>query len=125
MTRRLGPIAAAILGVTMLAGPAAAEGEAQPAYTVIEQDARIAFASSITGFERPQDDVLLIRVGANRWYRATLGGLCGRDAVFDNTIYFRTSGPSGVDRWSHVVIDDRSCNIESLDRIENPHPIGS
>ena len=44
--------------------------------------------------------------------------------MFDNTLYFRSRGTPGVDRWSHVVMDDRVCNIETLDRIENPHPIG-
>jgi hypothetical protein len=125
MKRRLVSIAAGVIAAALLAAPASAEDDAAANYTVIEEDARIAFASSISGFERPQDDVLLIRVGANRWYRAKLNGLCGRDAVFDQTIYFRTRGPTGVDRWSHVVIDDRVCGIEALDRIENPHPIGS
>lgn len=125
MKRRLGSIAAGVLAAALLAAPANAEDDAVATYTVIEQDARIAFASSISGFERPQDDVLLIRVGANRWYRATLNGLCGRGAVFDQTIYFRSRGTVGIDRWSHVVIDDRVCGIDSLDRIENPHPIRS
>ncbi len=125
MKRRLGSIAAGVAAAALLAAPASAEDEAAATYTVIEEDARIAFASSITGFERPQDDVLLIRVGANRWYRAKLGGLCGRDAVFDQAVYFRTRGTQGIDTWSHVVIDDRVCAIDSLDRIENPHPIGS
>lgn len=122
---KLGWIAAGVIAASMFSAPALAQGDASRTYTVIEEDARIAFPSAISGFERPQDDVLLIRVGANRWYRAKLGGLCGRDAMLDHTIYFRSRGPAGIDRWSHVVIDERVCNIESLDRIENPHPIGS
>lgn len=122
---KLGWLAAGLMAASVCAAPALAQGEAQRTYTVIEQDARIAFPSSISGFERPQDDVLLIRVGANRWYRAKLGGLCGRDAMIDHTIHFQSRGPTGIDRWSHVVIDERVCNIETLDRIENPHPIGS
>jgi hypothetical protein len=121
---KFGWIVAALMAA-VFATPALAQRDVERTYAVLEEDVRIAFPSAISGFERPADDVLLIRVGANRWYRAKLGGLCGRDAMLDQTIYFRSRGPAGIDRWSHVVIDERVCNIESLDRIENPHPIGS
>jgi hypothetical protein len=90
---------------------------AEPQFTVLEPDARIAFSSLVNGFEVVDDDTILLRVGASRLYLAELSGPCGRHARWEHQLGIAPNGP-GIDTFSSLVIDGRRCRISSLTRVE-------
>jgi hypothetical protein len=110
-------------------GMASAQAEdPQPAeagrqYVVIEQNAHIPFGRQINGYEVPDgENAVLFRVGANRWYRATVHHYCATELRFSNRIALVERGTGGsVDRFGHVRVNGQFCYFNSLDRIENPH----
>lgn len=115
-------MAAACAGAALMAPPALAEQRraAQPAaYEVLEADARIPFRSQINGF-RPVEDAVLLRVGVNHWYRAGLEPTCARDLRFAESLPLVDRGRTGVDKFSHIIVNGRPCYFDSFDRIADP-----
>lgn len=113
-----GAAIAVALGGTALAETRLADA---PAFTVIEADASIPFSQiAIRSYEVADDRSLLIRVGANRWYRATVWQPCRSHLRFENSIGFVTRGTDTFDRFSQVIVDGHRCPISTLDRIEDP-----
>lgn len=122
--RALKTLALTIASAAALGGAALAEEQrvaAAPAFTIIEEDASIPFAGvRISGYEVADDSSLLIRTGPSQWYRATVWQTCRSDLRFENTIGFETRGTNTFDRFSSVIVDGRTCPIETIDRIERP-----
>lgn len=112
-------LAVAAAAAALSFGAAAfAEELPAPSYLVVEEDARIAFTSSIRDFEQIDDSTILIRTGANRLYRATLSEGCARGAFVSFHIGVETRGRGGFDRFSSLILDDlRNCPVETLDRV--------
>jgi hypothetical protein len=110
-------ISAAILGAALLwTGAAAAE---PPAYTVIESNVVIPSGAYINQVDRTERDTILVRTGANHWYRILLSEGCTRGSMVGAPIRFDTSGMGGpIDRFTWVRLEDRSCAIQALDRVE-------
>lgn len=106
------------------AEPVGAPPRPEPTFTVIEGDARLAFADHrISGFSVARDNSLILRAGAGRWYRATLWQPCGRELRWAYDRIALDTGPSGtLDRFSTVIVNRMRCPIESIDRIERPEP---
>jgi hypothetical protein len=89
-------------------------------YVVLKKDASIPFSgSTIRGFQVADDDSLILDAGS-RWYRAILWSNCQRDLKFESAIGLASRPTDTFDRFSRVIVDGRTCPIESLDEIENP-----
>lgn len=117
-------LALAIPGLA-LADPAQADPApaASPAfaYVVIEENARIPFgAHRINSWRVGRDGSLLLRVGVNDWYRATLIGPCERDLRFEEFVVVQSPPGGGVDRFATAIVDGRRCPFQTLDRIADP-----
>lgn len=92
-----------------------------PAYNVIQENARVAFADQrVTGFNSARDGSLIIMVGANRYYRAVVWEPCRSDLRFRQSIRLDTHPTGTLSRFSSVIVGGRSCPISSLDQIERP-----
>jgi hypothetical protein len=110
-----------------MAGSALAEEKpVQATYTVIEPDVSIRWANSNgTHFQRVDNDTYLIRVSANRWYKAELHENCARGVSGFDPITIHLDGLGTVDTFTQLILDGgRRCRIEKLDRIappERPH----
>ncbi|MFZ4121536.1 MAG: DUF6491 family protein [Caulobacterales bacterium] len=126
----------AAFGIILCAGaPAVAEEHATAAaaapsaqaitYTVLEEDARIPFgASQVDSYRVGRDGSLILRVGVNRWYRATLYAPCARDLRWENDIALVSGGGgNSIDRFSYAVVDHNRCQFRTLDRIEDPRAV--
>lgn len=101
---------------------AAAAAPASP-YRVLSADSRIPFAeSAIDGFRVGLDGSLILNAGS-RWYRATLNAACTRDLRWEEAIAFRPFGGGALDKFDTITIDHRPCQIQTLDRIEDPRPV--
>jgi hypothetical protein len=99
----------------------AAEAPASP-YTVLKENVRIPFASSLTGFRIGADKSVLIDGPGRRWYRVQLDSFCQRDLPWENHIGLST--PTGsLDRFDILIVDGRRCFIRALDQIEDPRPV--
>jgi hypothetical protein len=117
-----------IVAVTLaaLSACAATEKEAAAApvvYTVLEADASIPFASSgIRNFRVGKDAErsLLLEGPQGRWYRATLQSYCRSALPWEQAIAYKTDATDRFDKFSSVVIDGRSCQVQALDRIADP-----
>lgn len=101
------------------ASAAAADAPSFP-YVVLEENARITFASRIDSFSVDDDDAIIFRAGLRQYYRATLFPGCGRDAQFEFAIGLPHRALSDLSRFDSLIIDGRRCPIRTLDRIENP-----
>jgi len=100
--------------------PAPAENAA-PQFTVIEEDARLPFSTQvIRGFQVGKDNSLIVRAGANRYYRAVLWEPCRRDLRWDDRFALGTSVGGTMDRFSTVYVDGNRCHLQSFDQIEEP-----
>lgn len=88
-------------------------------YTVVEADATIPFGSRINQLDRPTRETVLVRTGANQWYRIQLNENCVRGSMIGSPVRLETSGQgSPIDRFTWVRLEDRSCAVQSLDRVE-------
>jgi hypothetical protein len=98
------------------AGAAAAD---PPAYNVVKSDVTIPFGSRINQVDRPERQTLLVRTGANRWYRVQMSEACARSSMIGAPVSFQTTGMGGpIDTLSYVRLEDRSCAVQSIDRVE-------
>jgi hypothetical protein len=133
MMRMRMTVVGAVLAAAAGAGVAFAEPAAQNAaaavteapaspYTVIEENARIAFVHSVTGFRVGADKTLILDGPGRRWYRVTLDRGCARDLPWEQAIAIRDRTGS-FDRFSSVVIDGRRCFVRAVDQIEDPRPV--
>ena len=105
--------------------PAPQEQEETPiAFTVIESDVSVPFASvRIRDYEIGRDNSLILRAGANRWYRATIWEPCASDLRWAYDRIGLDTHPGGaLDKFSTVIVRGRRCPIRTLDRIERPGP---
>jgi hypothetical protein len=113
---RLRYFTTALAAAMAWAGAASAE---PVQYTVIESDATIPFGSRINQLDRPTRDTVLVRTGANHWYRIQLNENCARGSMIGSPVRLETYGQgSPIDRFTWVRLEDRSCAIQSLDRVE-------
>ena len=97
------------------------EEEAPPVFSVIEADARLSFSGRVTrGFQVARDDSLILRVGADRYYRATVWEPCARELRWDDTIAFDTGPVDTLDRFSTVLVSGQRCPIRTFDQIAEP-----
>jgi len=100
---------------------AGAEEEVAPVFNVIEADARLPFSGRVMrGYQVARDDSLIVRVGSDRYYRATVWEPCARDLRWDEAIGFDTGPGDTLDRFSMVVVRGNRCPIESFDQIAEP-----
>ncbi|MEZ6022730.1 MAG: DUF6491 family protein [Hyphomonadaceae bacterium] len=103
------------------ADPPPVQEEAAPAYNVLEADARLPFSSLLLrSYQVARDDSLILRIGADRWYRATVWQSCKNDLRWEQRIGFDTGPSQTLDRFSAVYVDGNRCPLESLDQIEEP-----
>lgn len=108
--------------VLTLALPACATpaDKTPPTFVVLKKNASIPFSgSTIRGFQVAEDDSLILDAGS-RWYRAILWSSCQRDLKFESAIGLASRPTDTFDRFSRVIVDGRTCPIQSLDEIENP-----
>jgi Family of unknown function (DUF6491) len=119
-------ILAAAVAVTALATGCATEpdaaAEAPVSYAVVDDDARIAFASTIRNFRVGKDSPrsLLIEAGNGKWYRVALQQYCARDLPWEHAVGIDTGPGSTFDRFSTVVVDGRRCQVKAIDEIVDP-----
>jgi hypothetical protein len=85
---------------------------------VIQADARVSFPGYATRYEILADDSLLLTFGANRLYRVKLGSDCARDLRNNFGIGIAADGSGLFDDFGHIVLRDRACRVESIDRVE-------
>jgi hypothetical protein len=111
----------AVLLLTLTLPACATQAAKTPqTYVVLKKDASIPFSgSTIRGFQVADDDSLILDAGS-RWYRAILWSSCQRDLKFESAIGLASRPTDTFDRFSRVLVDGRSCPIQSLDEIENP-----
>lgn len=105
--------------------PAPQEQEQTPvSFNVIESDVTVPFANvRIRDYEIGRDNSLILRAGANRWYRATIWEPCASDLRWAYDRVGLDTHPSGtLDKFSTVIVRGRRCPIRTLDRIERPGP---
>ena len=103
----------------------AEQAEAPPVtFNVIEEDVRVYFADTrLRDYQVGRDDSLLLRAGANRWYRATVWEPCASDLRWAyNAIGFDLRPSGTLDKFSSVIVRGNRCAIRTLDRIERPGP---
>lgn len=93
-------------------------------FNVIESDVRVPFADvRVRDYQVARDDSLILRAGANRWYRATIWEPCASDLRWAWDRIGLDTHPSGsLDKFSTVIVRGRRCPIRTLDRIERPDP---
>lgn len=110
-------LAGCVLTLSAL-GPFVAQADEGGQFTVVDADARIAYPATINGFERLSDDVYLLRVNANRLYRAYLSPGCAEGAFPSFHIGLEPRSPVGFDRRSALRIDAlRTCPLVRLERV--------
>jgi hypothetical protein len=106
--------------LAVLSAPALAAAPPQPA-TPAGEEVSIPFAhfGGIYNFDAPSDDVVYLQDRGRNWYRAQLYGQCWglQDAI---GIGIDTRGSANFDRTSLLIVDHRSCPIESLTRSGPP-----
>ena len=108
-------LAAAMACMAFGAGAASAE---PVQYTVVESDVTIPFGVRINQLDRPTRDTILVRTGANHWYRIQLNEACARSSMIGSPVRLETYGLGTIDKFTWVRLDDRSCAIQALDRVE-------
>ncbi len=116
-------IQAALAVVLACAAPAFADevGEAATANTrfrILEENVHIPATRQVNGYEIVDEDTILLKTGANRWYAAEIAGTCGRAARFHTAIGVDSNGGGRIDQHSELVIDGRHCPIDTLSRVE-------
>lgn len=118
-----------LAALAVLSTPAYAEEQqeaeqAPVAFNVIESDVRVPFADvRVRDYQVARDDSLILRAGANRWYRATIWEPCASDLRWAWDRIGLDTTPSGtLDKFSTVIVRGRRCPIRTLDRIERPGP---
>lgn len=118
-----------LAALAVLSTPAYAEEQpeseqAPVAFNVIETDVRVPFADvRVRDYQVARDDSLILRAGANRWYRATIWEPCASDLRWAWDRIGLDTTPSGtLDKFSTVIVRGRRCPIRTLDRIERPAP---
>ncbi|HEY1607429.1 MAG TPA: DUF6491 family protein [Allosphingosinicella sp.] len=86
-----------------------------------DEEVSIPFAhfGGIYNFDAPSDDLVYLQDRGRNWYRAQLYGQCWglQDAI---GIGIDTRGSANFDRTSLLIVDHRSCPIESLTRSGPP-----
>jgi hypothetical protein len=87
-------------------------------YTVVESDVSIPFGARINQLDRPTRDTVLVRTGANHWYRLQLNEACARGSMIGSPVRLETYGLGAIDKFTWVRLEDRSCAIQQLDRVE-------
>lgn len=87
-------------------------------FTVIEADAHVSFPSYVTRYEILDDDSLLLTFGANRLYRVKLHSDCARDLRNNFGIGIAPDGSGLFDSFGHIALRDRSCAVDTIDRVE-------
>jgi hypothetical protein len=56
---------------------------------------------------------------ADRWYRVQMSEACARSSMIGAPVSFQTTGMGGpIDTLSYVRLEDRSCAVQSIDRVE-------
>lgn len=115
-------IIAAAIAMAAFAPAAHAAPAKQPADRLIGVDARIPFADSngIRNYHADGDRGLWIEDVRGRWYRAELFGPC-QGLNFANKIGFVTKGTGTLDRFGQILVDGRTCQLQSL-VTSNPPP---
>lgn len=109
---------ALIAGLAILgAAGCASDGPSGPAYVVVEENVSISDRSLVRRISVLDDDQLIIEVGANDYYRATLLPGCIAFADMMAPVRLEETG-IGIDRTSSFTIDGRRCSIRALDRVE-------
>lgn len=109
------------LGACATADDAGKAAEAPVAYTVINDDASIAFASSsIRTFRPGAERTLLLETNNGRWYRATLQGNCKSEVRWRQAIAIAPGASDRFDRFSAVLVGGRRCQVSALDEIADP-----
>lgn len=112
--------AAGVLGLGQAAAEAPQQTDRQ--YVVIRENAHIPFARQVNSWEVADDHSLLLRVGANHWYRAEIDQFCARNLRFETRVALFERGAGSIDRFGQVRLRDGTrCHFQSLDEIENPH----
>lgn len=118
-----------LAALAVLSTPAYAEQQPESeqtpvAFNVIESDVRVPFADvRVRDYQVARDDSLILRAGANRWYRATIWEPCASDLRWAWDRIGLDTTPSGtLDKFSTVIVRGRRCPIRTLDRIERPGP---
>lgn len=113
----------AALSTSAFAEPPDAE-EPAPVFNIIEADASLPFSNHrIQSFHVARDNSLILRAGANRWYRATVWAPCAHDLRWAHENIALDTRPNGtLDRFSAVVVRGQRCPIRTLDRIDRPGP---
>lgn len=121
----LAALAASFFTVAVAQEAPAAAAEPPPiVYPVIDENARIPFSTNrVNGFQVGEDDSLIIRVGANRWYRAELWPGCDFDLPFEHAIAIASRPDDTIDRFSVAIVNGRRCPFQTFDRIEDPGPV--
>jgi hypothetical protein len=99
----------------------AAQEQASP-YTVVTENSRIPFVSSVRGFRIGLDKSLILDGPAGKWYRVTLDRSCARDLPWEHAIAIRDRTGS-FDRFSTVIVDGRRCFVRAVDEIADPRPV--
>lgn len=105
------------IAFVIAAAAAACSTGAQKDYTVLERSASIAHGAQIVELRPLAESTLLVRTEGDRYFRLELLQSCARDLRNANEISLQT-GQHIVDRHSSVMVDRRSCTIQSFDRVE-------
>lgn len=112
-------LAALFLAATPAWADEVAEAPASsPRFRVIEANVHIPATRSVNGYELVDENTILLKTGANRWYAAEISGSCGRSARFHTAIGVDSNGGGRIDEHSEIVVDGRHCPIDSISRVE-------
>lgn len=109
------PLASVVFAIVAFGAAPALGQELQ--YSVIEPDARIASVRQVTEVQTIDRSVLLIRVGAGHFYRASVVPECSMNLYGAGDIAIATRGVPYIDKHSRVIVDGRTCAIEAFDLV--------
>lgn len=105
-----------VIAALLSAVPAAAAPQAK-----IGEEARIPFADTtgIRNFRAENDHALYIEGQTGRWYYAETMGPC-TGLNFATKIGFITKGTGTLDKFGQILVDGRTCQLQSLVTAEDP-----
>lgn len=102
------------LAVTGLV-PAVAMPQAAPA----EREVRIPFSSTIRDFRADGTSAVYLRAGSH-WYRGTFQSTCRELPWAEGIQLDRSSGTTGIDRFSTLLVRGQRCQLTSLVKVDGP-----